>query len=137
MPDRLVQISIGSPSSLDSRDDGLVTLRVEDAMSGTVLVDLEMTPGRFWRLIQGSTRTQLAFVSSDLDRVGKKANHEELRIPREVTDKAGYSGGKEVAEPLIEAWLADNKPAHWERLPPLPAQLRLVRPRQLVHRAHR
>jgi hypothetical protein len=66
-----VLISISSPSLSDSRDDGHVTLHIEDGVSGTVLVDVDIPAGRWWRLCQGTVQRHDAFISSHLDRVGK------------------------------------------------------------------
>lgn len=72
MAEHRVSISISSPSSTDSRDDGHVTLRVEDDASGECLVHVEIPAGRWWRLCQGSTQHHLAGVSPHLDRLGKR-----------------------------------------------------------------
>lgn len=67
-----IRISISSPSSNDSRDDGYVNLRIEDAASGVCLTDVNIPAGRWWRLCQGSSQRHDALVSSHLDRVGKR-----------------------------------------------------------------
>ena len=72
-----VSIHVASPSSTDARDDGYVMLDVEDRASGEALVRVEIPAGRWWRLMQGATQHHPAFVSTHLDRVGKRM---EVRI---------------------------------------------------------
>lgn len=77
-----VLISISSPSANDSRDDGFVTLRVEDGASGTVLVDVDIPAGRWWRLCQGTTQRHDAYISKNLDRVGKTMENTSAKVGR-------------------------------------------------------
>lgn len=112
MTERLIQIHISSPSTTDGRDDGQVVVRMEDQISGVLLGEVEMPAGRFWRLCQGSILVMKGSTGPDLQHVGMKHNHGEVRVPKEVHDRV-YT--KEQVEPLIEAWLADgNLPTHWE-----------------------
>jgi len=82
-----VRVAVSSPSSSDSRDEGYVNLRVEDAASGTVLVDVEIPAGQWWRLMQSSVQTHPAFISRNLDRVGKRMENTSVSLGR-VKDEA-------------------------------------------------
>lgn len=77
-----VLVEIMNPSSSDARDDGYVSLRIEDAASGETLVGVEIPAGRFYRLLQGGSQTWPAQVSDNLDRLGKKMRVKVIRLGR-------------------------------------------------------
>lgn len=97
-----VRVSVSSPTSGDSRDDGYVNLRIEDEASGTVLVDTEIEAGRWWRLMQSASQAHPAFVSAHLDRVGKRMENTSVGL--------GRLKGREDAE---AAWAAMDRPDDW------------------------
>ena len=78
-----MSVSISSPSSADSRDDGYVLLRIEDDASGECLTQVEIPAGRWWRLCQGATQHHDALVSPHLDRVGKRMENRRLTFGRD------------------------------------------------------
>lgn len=77
-----VTVSIVSPSSADSRDDGYVCLEVRDAASSEALVVVEIPAGRWWRLCQGGQQEWPALVSSHLDRVGLHLETATVEVPK-------------------------------------------------------
>lgn len=81
-----VMVSVSSGFSLDARDDGTVTLRVEDEASGMVLVDLEMSAGRWWRLCQGTVQHHDAFVTTRPERIGMKLETRVVALPKGYDD---------------------------------------------------
>lgn len=107
-PNAHVVISISSPSSTDSRDDGRVNLRVQDEPSGTVLVDVEIPAGRWWRLCQSTTQHHPAFVSPNLDRVGKVLETNRVRWDRDDFSRDDPPTARDVyravTEQLPEDW---------------------------------
>lgn len=106
-PNASVRISLSSPSSTDSRDDGYVSLRVEDDASGEVLVDVEIPAGRWWRLCQGTIQHHDAFVSPHLDRVGKKLETKVVDLGRDWSrdqEPEARDVYRAVTEQLPEEW---------------------------------
>lgn len=98
-----VRVSISSPSSTDSRDDGYVHLYVEDEASGEILVSVEIPAGRWWRLCQSSTQTWPAFVSTRLERLGKTLKVTSADIPGGRGDEAEVlAAATEAAPPGCE-----------------------------------
>jgi hypothetical protein len=117
MTDLPVTISIGSPSSLDGRDDGYVTLRVEDEVSGECLVDVEIPAGRWWRLCQGSTQRHTAGVSPHLDRVGKRLTTgvESVGDRFQTTEDEARDLAETIATARgAESWSLRNTNQGWE-----------------------
>lgn len=99
-----VRIWVSSPSSTDSRDVGYVNLRVEDAISGTVLVDTEIDAGQWWRLLQSAVQTHPAFVSRNLDRVGKRMENTQIALGRHKDEQAAKDAWIDGDARLPEGW---------------------------------
>lgn len=93
------QISV--QSSLDSRDDPVVNLRVEDVKSGMPLVDMEFTAGQWLRMVNGLSITKPGFLTPHLERLGRKMVHRQIDVPREVT---GQTYDREEAEDLVREY---------------------------------
>ena len=104
----LLRLEVSSPTSTSSRDNGYISLRVEDAVSGIVLVDVRLDPARFWRLLQGSIQTWPGFVSPHLDRYGKTMENETVTLPDELDDDTEEDVRRDVRkavrEQLAEDW---------------------------------
>lgn len=104
----VVRVEISSPTTTSFDDNGYVSLRVEDGPSGTVLVDLRLDPGRFWRLLQGGQQTWPAFIGPNLERVGKTMENQRVLLPEALsgdTDRDELRDvRKAVREQLPEAW---------------------------------
>lgn len=117
----LVSVSTGSAPSAES-NDATVTLRVEERLSGVVLVDVDLTPAEFWRLIIGSVRTTTAHVA-DTDEaalIGKQMENDSVKVPKEVYEgvKAKHTPGvydRDRIEQLDagKAWAEE----HWIDMP--------------------
>jgi hypothetical protein len=80
-----VHISTGSRPSAEA-NDAIVTLRVEESVSGVVLVDVDFTPAEWWRLIIGSVHTKMADLPEpDLAAlIGKQMRNDTAMVPKEV-----------------------------------------------------
>lgn len=100
-----VQVEVSSSSTADSRDDGFVNLTVRDELSGVVLVATEIPAGRWWRLMQGGVQKHPAFISTTLDRVGKRMENISVKLGTGIRDKA-------QAE---EVWKTTPTPPGWVR----------------------
>lgn len=89
MRDGLVSVSVGTGTAPSAEaNDARVNLRVEERVSGVVLVDVDFTPAEFWRLIIGAVRTQMARVPSpdQVALIGMQMDNDSAMVPREVYD---------------------------------------------------
>lgn len=121
--DAVLQVEIVSPSSPGARDSGYVSLRVRDAHSGIVLVDLQMDPARFWRLLQGSIQTWPGFVSPHLDRFGKTMENKRVLLPapldgdtdRDIRRDVRNAVRQQLPEDWWETWESHDEPSRNNR----------------------
>lgn len=97
-----VSVGITSPSSMDSRDDGYVNLRIEDSASGECLVDVEIPAGRWWRLCQGGHQEWPAVVSPHLERVGMELECVTIPIPAPLPDDTPKETRRDVWKAVQE-----------------------------------
>lgn len=97
----VIEISIGSPSGPDHRDNGYVALQIRDDTSGEVFVDVEMDPGRFYRLLQGGVQHWPAFISPNLDRVGKRMENKRVLIPKPLEGDTNRDEARDVAKAVV------------------------------------
>jgi hypothetical protein len=117
-------VEFSNPTSGDGRDDGYISLRINDDDSGEVLTEVEIPSGRWWRLAQGGTQRWPAYVSTRLDRVRKTMMVETARlnlannVPEDEAMKAAMARPEaELAEEIRVAkhnygWGAVYR--HWE-----------------------
>ncbi len=101
MPDATLQVSMSVLSSMDSRKDPSVQLRIEDYTSGELLAQVDLTAGQWLALTNGTVRTLTGFVSPHLDRVGKQQRVRSFDVPREVTP---YGLTREEQEAAARQW---------------------------------
>lgn len=101
-PNQTVTVSITNPTSMDSRDDGDVNLRIEDAASGECLVDVTIPAGRWWRLCQGSRQTWPAFVGTHPERIGKTLQTRVVTLPPELPGDTGRDRHRDVYKAASE-----------------------------------
>lgn len=79
-----VTISVATGSSPSaSADEATVSLRIEERVSGVVLVSMELSPAEWWRLITGSVRTQDALVpeAPQIALIGKQMGNDSIKVP--------------------------------------------------------
>lgn len=66
-------------------EDGL-RLGVQDAASGEMLAQIQLSPEDLWRLLKGGS-IQIDGRSTDhLDRIGKRMMVDTVNVPRDITD---------------------------------------------------
>jgi hypothetical protein len=82
-----VQVSVGTGSAPSAEaNDARVNLRIEERVSGVVLVDVDFTPAEWWRLITGSIRTQFGSVPGpdQVALIGKQMSNDSMMVPKPV-----------------------------------------------------
>jgi hypothetical protein len=118
-----VQVSVGTGSAASAEaNDARVTLRVEERVSGVVLVDVDFTPAEWWRLITGSIRTQFGSVPGpdQVALIGKQMSNESAMVPKDIYQdvKAAHTPGTYDRD-RIEQLEAGERWArgHWVHIP--------------------
>jgi len=93
-----------------------VGVRIEDRLSGEVIVDIEFTPDQFVALLSNAGVKQSGFTTGHPERVGKVLRVESFEITREMLGDAKYGDDSEaVAQSLAEEHLSvlnDTTPGH-------------------------
>lgn len=114
----VVRVEVGTSSSPGGADLGHVELRVQDSTSGETLVRVQIDPAHMWRLVAGGSQSWPAFVSPNLDRVGKRMENERVNLPapldgdteKDVRRDVGHAVVKQLPEDWHYAWDAYDTP---------------------------
>lgn len=102
-----MSVRIGFPSTTDSRDPRRATLEVRDETSGVHVLEISLTAEQFTALLGGSTAHVNAGITTRLDRVGKRMEHDSTSWPD------GYATKEPEAQARAEQWQQANG---WESL---------------------
>lgn len=119
MRDGLVSVSVGTGTAPSAEaNDARVNLRVEERVSGVVLVDVDFTPAEFWRLIIGAVRTTVAKVpdAPQVALIGQQMRNDSVLVPKQVYEhvRMGKHDEERVAKEANGQQWAEN---HWADLP--------------------
>jgi hypothetical protein len=105
----LVQLSYPTTNRPNDKTDDTgryVNLRVEDGASGTILVDLELSPAEWTRILatEGTKVTEGATTSPYLDRVGKRMENKSIRLGHLPAGEKDEKVAATIAQALADGW---------------------------------
>lgn len=102
-------LEMGTTRSGGTMDDLTISLKIEDAVSGEVMVYIrDLSPADMWRLIQGGTFRAKGQRSQHLDRVGRKLRTESVELGR-MWGSGGKSGSLDTDAARANAEAAMHK----------------------------
>lgn len=102
-----IEISIGLRRSSSSGESSKAVIEIEDEPSGEKLAVIELSSEQFLRLLSGHGIMHAdAFVSNNLQRVGRQMKHRTIKVPRDVVTtydrKAATSQARSYAGDFME-----------------------------------
>lgn len=100
-----LRVDVATLKSTHHGDPVKIRLRVEDATSGELLVELDFDANTWWDLLTGMHMRLEGLVGGNLDRVGRQMVVRQVKVPRDVHE--GLYGDK--AEAPVRAWAKDQR----------------------------